>query len=194
MTNELPPIEADGWGFPIEACQRCAGQGRIPVYSNVFGGTCFGCNGKGKCYPTRAIKALAGEHAAWLRQRREVSLCSRLQLATGERTTYVAPGDTIREWGGGTPVVWRTVAAVKVLPDICGMSLTGAAADEVRALVQRVRVTFTDGSSVRGFGETWIRRVPSDEVGAHLAPLVERAVAGYMRTLARRRRPSRENS
>ena len=29
------------------ACSRCGGSGRLAVFSNVLGGTCFKCNGKG---------------------------------------------------------------------------------------------------------------------------------------------------
>lgn len=188
MTNDLPSFETDRWGFPIEQCQRCAGHGRIPAYGDIFGGVCFGCNGAGKAYPNRAIKALVNEHTAWLRKRADVSLCSRIDLQTAERVTYASPGDVIRPWGQrvGQHALWRTVADVRVLPDIIGMSLTGAAADEVRALIQRVLVTFDDGSSVRGFGETWVRRIDQATADAHVMPLVARAAGIHVRALRRR--------
>lgn len=190
MTNELPPYEADRWGFPIEECRRCSGLGRIPAYGNVYGGVCFGCDGKRKTYATRAVAGLAAVHSRWMRDRTEVSLCSRLQLSpTVERVTDISEGDTIREWGVSKPYTWRTVASVRVLADVCGLSQVGSDTNPttVRALTQRVRVTFTDGSTVRGWGETWIRALSSDEARAHAAPLVERAVASYRKTLARRR-------
>lgn len=55
-------------------CSRCAGTGRLLVHSNVLGGVCFKCKGKGtqaaKPAPPAAKWAVFGQHRTtgeWLR-------------------------------------------------------------------------------------------------------------------------------
>lgn len=55
-------------------CSRCAGTGRMPQHSNVLGGVCFRCNGKGtqasKPTPPTPKWAIFGQHrdsGQWLR-------------------------------------------------------------------------------------------------------------------------------
>lgn len=69
--------------FESITCSRCGGEGRLFVYSNVQGGTCFKCNGAKRTFTDRGQRDLAAYRAA-------------VDAVTLKPVTAVKPGDAVR--------------------------------------------------------------------------------------------------
>ena len=104
--------------FETVTCSRCAGEKRLPQYSNVIGGTCFKCSGTGKTYTKRGAADLAryreAVRAATMRPVRDVKVGDAVRSDNMKRfVPVIAIGEPVRSgWtakpGKPAEIMWAT--------------------------------------------------------------------------------------
>lgn len=79
--------------FEQVECSRCGGSGRLTGFSHVYGGVCFGCNGKGKKMTAagrRAFKKVQEvQSRLCVKAASEVRVGERVQLSSGSKFSKV---------------------------------------------------------------------------------------------------------
>lgn len=175
ITVPAPPADlpylTDRYGFPIENCTRCDGEGRLEMYRHVMGGLCAKCNGLKTSYPKGKAGDAAREFYKILKARK-----------TAVRGNIVA-GDVVAVEGK-----WRTVAAVRPTFQWTGSMWTGVEGTPTYGRIDYYAelIQFTDGTEEINDGFTWKRKAGITVDDAHTASAAARAL--YEVTLKRRKK------
>lgn len=165
VTIDGATFHVDKRGWPIETCGRCGGSGRYS-WCQMYGDTCFGCQGTGLVYATGNPGTIRSEYRSAVSAQRT-------------RPGYsLAVGDEVRDYRAPKGTPFRRVVAVTPTDRVCSRSKSG---DNPEIVSHFQQVTFDDGATITAGAEAHAGRVTIDR-----APYIKRAQAAMATKLQRR--------